>query len=33
MGALAVPTTDADVDDLTAAVLRRLGAMQAVAAA
>jgi glutamate-1-semialdehyde 2,1-aminomutase len=29
MGALATPTTDADVDDLTAAVVARLGAMQA----
>ena len=33
MGALATPTTDADVDDLAAAVLGRLGAMQAVPAA
>ena len=33
MGALATPTTDADVDDLAAAVLSRLGAMQAVPAA
>jgi glutamate-1-semialdehyde 2,1-aminomutase len=33
MGAIATPTTNADVDDLTIAVLRRLGAMQAVTAA
>jgi glutamate-1-semialdehyde 2,1-aminomutase len=33
MGALATPTTEADVDELAAAVLSRLGAMQAVAAA
>jgi glutamate-1-semialdehyde 2,1-aminomutase len=33
MGALSTPATDADVDDLAAAVLRRVGAMQAVAAA
>ncbi len=33
MGALATPTTDADVDDLVAAVVARIGAMQAVAAA
>jgi glutamate-1-semialdehyde 2,1-aminomutase len=33
MGALSTPMTDADVDDLIAAVLTRLGAMQAVAAA
>jgi glutamate-1-semialdehyde 2,1-aminomutase len=33
MGALATPTTDADVDDLAAAVLGRLGAMQALTAA
>src|SRR5687768_8195854 len=33
MGALATPTLDADVDDLSAAVLNRLAAMQAVAAA
>ena len=33
MGALATPTTDADVDELAAAVLSRLGAMQAVPAA
>ena len=32
MGSIATPTTDADVDDLAAAVLGRLGAMQAVAA-
>jgi glutamate-1-semialdehyde 2,1-aminomutase len=32
MGSIATPTTDADVDDLVAAVLGRLGAMQAVAA-
>jgi glutamate-1-semialdehyde 2,1-aminomutase len=32
MGAIATPTTDADVDDLAAAALRRLGAMQAIAA-
>ena len=32
MGALAVPTTDADVDDLARAVLELLAAMQAVAA-
>jgi glutamate-1-semialdehyde 2,1-aminomutase len=32
MGALATPTTDADVDDLASAVLARLSAMQAVAA-
>jgi glutamate-1-semialdehyde 2,1-aminomutase len=32
MGALATVTTDADIDDLIAAVLSRLGAMQAVAA-
>ena len=31
MGAIATPTTDADVDDLAGAVLGRLGAMQAVA--
>jgi len=30
MGALATPTTDADVDDLVAAVVARIGAMQAV---
>jgi hypothetical protein len=29
-GALATPTTDADVDDLVAAVVARIGAMQAV---
>jgi Glutamate-1-semialdehyde aminotransferase len=33
MGALAVPTTEADVDDLARAVLGRLASMQAVAAA
>ena len=33
MGALATPTTDEDVDGLAAAVLGRLGAMQAVPAA
>jgi glutamate-1-semialdehyde 2,1-aminomutase len=33
MGALATPATEGDVDDLAAAVLRRLGAMQAVATA
>ena len=33
MGALATPTTDQDVDDLAAAVLGRLTAMQAVPAA
>jgi glutamate-1-semialdehyde 2,1-aminomutase len=33
MGALATPTTDADVDDLSAAVLRRVRAMQAVPSA
>ena len=33
MGALATPTTDADVDDLVAAVVTRIGSMQAVAAA
>jgi glutamate-1-semialdehyde 2,1-aminomutase len=32
MGSIATPTTEADVDDLAAAVLGRLGAMQAVAA-
>jgi glutamate-1-semialdehyde 2,1-aminomutase len=32
MGALATPTTDADVDDLAAAVLARLGSMPAVGA-
>ena len=32
MGALATPTTDADVDELAAAVLRRLGAMTGVPA-
>jgi len=32
MGAIATPTTEADVDDLARAVLTRLGAMQAVAA-
>jgi len=32
MGALSTPTTDADVDDLVAAVLGRLAAMQSVAA-
>jgi glutamate-1-semialdehyde 2,1-aminomutase len=32
MGALATPTTDGDLDDLTAAVVRRIGAMQAVPA-
>ena len=32
MGAIATPATDADVDDLAAAVLARLGAMQTVAA-
>ncbi|MEO5705191.1 MAG: aspartate aminotransferase family protein [Candidatus Limnocylindrales bacterium] len=32
MGALATPTKDRDVDDLAAAVLARLGSMQAVAA-
>ena len=32
MGALATPTTDADIDELAAAVVRRLGAMQAVPA-
>jgi len=31
MGALSTPMTDADIDDLAAAVLARLGAMQAVA--
>jgi glutamate-1-semialdehyde 2,1-aminomutase len=33
MGALATPTTDADVDEFAAAMVRRLGAMQAVPAA
>lgn len=33
MGALATPTTERDVDDLAEAVTRRIGAMQAVAAA
>ena len=33
MGAIATPATDADVDDLASAVLARLAAMQAVAAA
>ena len=33
MGALATPTTDADVDDLAAAVVGRIAAMQAVPAA
>jgi glutamate-1-semialdehyde 2,1-aminomutase len=33
MGALATPTTDADVDDFSAAVLRRVRAMQAVPSA
>jgi glutamate-1-semialdehyde 2,1-aminomutase len=33
MGALATPTTNADVDELAAAVLRRLGAMQTVPSA
>jgi glutamate-1-semialdehyde 2,1-aminomutase len=33
MGALATPMTDADVDDLVAAVVARIGAMQAVVAA
>jgi glutamate-1-semialdehyde 2,1-aminomutase len=33
MGALSTPTTDADVDDLVAAVARRIGSMQAVAVA
>ena len=33
MGALATPATETDVDELAAAVLRRLGAMQAVAPA
>jgi glutamate-1-semialdehyde 2,1-aminomutase len=33
MGAIAVPTTDADVDDIAAAVLARLVSMQAVGAA
>ena len=32
MGALSTPATDADIDDLTSAVLSRLGSMQAVAA-
>jgi len=32
MGALSTPTTDADADDLAAAVLARLGAMQPIAA-
>ena len=32
MGALAVPATDADVDDLAGAILGRLASMQAVAA-
>ena len=32
MGSIATPTTDADIDDLTGAVLARLAAMQAVAA-
>ncbi len=32
MGAIATPTTEADVDDLARAVLTRLGAMQAIAA-
>ena len=31
MGAIATPATDADVDDLAAAILSRLGAMQAMA--
>ena len=33
MGALATPATDADIDDLVAALVARLGAMQAVAVA
>jgi glutamate-1-semialdehyde aminotransferase len=33
MGAISTPTTDADIDALAAAVLTRLAAMQAVAAA
>ena len=33
MGALSTPTTDADVDDLVAAVARRIGSMQTVAVA
>jgi len=33
MGALATPTTDTDIDDLVAAVARRIGTMQAVAVA
>jgi hypothetical protein len=33
MGALATPATDADINDLVAAVARRLEAMQAVAVA
>ena len=33
MGSISTPATDADLDDLTASVVRRLGAMQAVAAA
>jgi len=33
MGSISTPVTDADLDDLTASVVRRLGAMQAVAAA
>jgi glutamate-1-semialdehyde 2,1-aminomutase len=33
MGAIATPTTDGDVDDLVAAVVTRIGSMQAVAAA
>jgi glutamate-1-semialdehyde 2,1-aminomutase len=33
MGALSVPMTDADLDDLVDAVVRRIGAMQAVAVA
>jgi glutamate-1-semialdehyde 2,1-aminomutase len=32
MGSISTPATDADLDDLTASVVRRLGAMQAVAA-
>jgi hypothetical protein len=33
MGALATPTTDADVDDLVGAVAARIRSMQAVAVA
>jgi glutamate-1-semialdehyde 2,1-aminomutase len=33
MGSISTPATDADLDDLTASVARRLGAMQVVAAA